>query len=62
MKTFATKESPDDEDKEVYSSTTPFQRMAEPLEIGAAATNLASPDRSFMTASYVVADGGLAQP
>jgi NAD(P)-dependent dehydrogenase (short-subunit alcohol dehydrogenase family) len=40
---------------------TPLQRMANPAEIGAAAAFLAFSDSSFMTASEVVVDGGLAQ-
>ena len=39
----------------------PLQRMAEPAEIGAVAAFLASSDSSFMTASEVAVDGGLAQ-
>ena len=39
----------------------PLQRMAEPAEIAAAAAFFASPDSSFMTASEVHVDGGLAQ-
>ncbi len=39
----------------------PLQRMAEPSEIGAVAAFLASPDSSYMTASEVAVDGGLAQ-
>ena len=35
--------------------------MAEPAEIGAAAAFLASSDSSFMTASELAVDGGLAQ-
>lgn len=37
------------------------QQMANPAEIGAAATFLASDDSSFMTASELAVDGGLAQ-
>jgi NAD(P)-dependent dehydrogenase (short-subunit alcohol dehydrogenase family) len=40
---------------------TPLQRMADPVEIAAAAAFLASSDSSFMTASEVAVDGGLAQ-
>ena len=43
------------------NSMTPLQRMADPAEIGAAAAFLASSDSSFMTASEVAVDGGLAQ-
>ena len=45
----------------VFASMTPLQRMADPAEIGAAAAFLASSDSSFMTASEVAVDGGLAQ-
>ena len=44
-----------------FAALTPLQRMADPAEIGAAAAFLASPDSSFMTASEVAVDGGLAQ-
>jgi NAD(P)-dependent dehydrogenase (short-subunit alcohol dehydrogenase family) len=44
-----------------YGSMTAFQRMGDPAELGAAATFLASDDSSFMTASEVAVDGGLAQ-
>jgi NAD(P)-dependent dehydrogenase (short-subunit alcohol dehydrogenase family) len=44
-----------------YASRTPLERMADPAEIGAVAAFLASDDSSFMTASEVAADGGLAQ-
>src|ERR1700685_4242044 len=40
---------------------TALQRMADPAEIGSAAAFLASSDSSFMTASEVAVDGGLAQ-
>jgi NAD(P)-dependent dehydrogenase (short-subunit alcohol dehydrogenase family) len=40
---------------------TAFQRMGDPAELGAAAAFLASSDSSFMTASEVAVDGGLAQ-
>jgi NAD(P)-dependent dehydrogenase (short-subunit alcohol dehydrogenase family) len=39
----------------------PLQRMAEPAEIAAGAAFLASQDSSFMTASELAVDGGLAQ-
>jgi len=45
----------------VFASLNPLQRMAEPAEIGAVAAFLASQDSSFMTASEVAVDGGLAQ-
>lgn len=44
-----------------FASLTPLQRMADPAEIGAAAAFLASSDSSFMTASELAVDGGLAQ-
>ena len=44
-----------------FASMNPLQRMAEPAELGAAAAFLASPDSSFMTASELAVDGGLAQ-
>jgi NAD(P)-dependent dehydrogenase (short-subunit alcohol dehydrogenase family) len=47
--------------QKVYASMTPLQRMADPSEIAAAAAFLASSDSSFMTASEVAVDGGLAQ-
>ena len=43
------------------TSMTPLQRMADPAEIGAVAAFLASSDSSFMTASELAVDGGLAQ-
>jgi NAD(P)-dependent dehydrogenase (short-subunit alcohol dehydrogenase family) len=50
-----------EEGMKAFASMTPLQRMAEPAEIGAAAAFLASSDSSFMTASEVAVDGGLAQ-
>lgn len=44
-----------------YGSMTALQRMGDPAEVGAAAAFLASSDSSFMTASEVAIDGGLAQ-
>src|SRR6202171_1971748 len=55
------KEALGEEGQKVYASMTPLQRMADPAEIGAVAAFLASPDSSFMTASEVAVDGGLAQ-
>jgi NAD(P)-dependent dehydrogenase (short-subunit alcohol dehydrogenase family) len=49
-----------EEGQKVFASMTPLQRMADPAEIGAAAF-LASSDSSFMTASELAVDGGLAQ-
>jgi NAD(P)-dependent dehydrogenase (short-subunit alcohol dehydrogenase family) len=50
-----------EEGLKVFASMNPLQRMADPAEIGAAAAFLASPDSSFMTASELAVDGGLAQ-
>ncbi len=50
-----------EEGMKVYASMNPLQRMADPAEIGAAAAFLASQDSSFMTASELAVDGGLAQ-
>jgi len=50
-----------EEGQTAYASMTPLQRMADPAEIGAAAAFLASDDSSFMTASELDVDGGLAQ-
>ena len=44
-----------------YGAMTAFQRMGDPTEVAAAAAFLASSDSSFMTASEVAVDGGLAQ-
>ncbi|MBV8577848.1 MAG: SDR family oxidoreductase, partial [Acetobacteraceae bacterium] len=44
-----------------FASFNPLKRMADPAEIGAVAAFLASQDSSFMTASEVAVDGGLAQ-
>ena len=55
------KEALGEEGQKVYASMTPLQRMADPAEIAAAAAFLASPDSSFMTASELAVDGGLAQ-
>ena len=44
-----------------YGAMTALQRMGDPAEIAAAAAFLASDDSSFMTASEVAVDGGLAQ-
>ena len=46
---------------EVFASLNALKRMADPAEIGAVAAFLASRDSSFMTASEVAVDGGLAQ-
>jgi NAD(P)-dependent dehydrogenase (short-subunit alcohol dehydrogenase family) len=50
-----------EEGQKAFASMNPLQRMAEPAEIAAAAAFLASPDSSYMTASEVAVDGGLAQ-
>jgi NAD(P)-dependent dehydrogenase (short-subunit alcohol dehydrogenase family) len=50
-----------EEGQKVFASMTPLQRMADPAEIGAVVAFLASSDSSFMTASEVAVDGGLAQ-
>jgi NAD(P)-dependent dehydrogenase (short-subunit alcohol dehydrogenase family) len=55
------KEALGEEGQKAYASMTPLQRMADPSEIAAAAVFLASSDSSFMTASEVAVDGGLAQ-
>jgi NAD(P)-dependent dehydrogenase (short-subunit alcohol dehydrogenase family) len=55
------KEALGEEGQKVFASMTPLQRMADPSEIAAAAAFLASSDSSFMTASEVAVDGGLAQ-
>jgi NAD(P)-dependent dehydrogenase (short-subunit alcohol dehydrogenase family) len=49
------------EGQKAFASMTPLQRMADPSEIAAAAAFLASADSSFMTASELAVDGGLAQ-
>ena len=50
-----------EEGLKAFASMNPLQRMGEPAEIGAVAAFLASSDSSFMTASEVAVDGGLAQ-
>ena len=55
------KEALGEEGQRIFASMTPLRRMADPAEIAAAATFLASDDSSFMTASEVAVDGGLAQ-
>ena len=49
------------EGMQAFAAMNPLKRMADPAEIGAAAAFLASQDSSFMTASEVAVDGGLAQ-
>ncbi len=55
------KEALGEEGQKFFASLTPLLRMADPAEIGAAAAFLASSDSSFMTASELAVDGGLAQ-
>ncbi len=55
------KEALGEEGQKAFASMTPLQRMADPAEIAAVAAFLASQDSSFMTASEVAVDGGLAQ-
>jgi NAD(P)-dependent dehydrogenase (short-subunit alcohol dehydrogenase family) len=55
------KEALGEEGQQAFAAMTPLQRMADPAEIGAVAAFLASSDSSFMTASEVAVDGGLAQ-
>jgi NAD(P)-dependent dehydrogenase (short-subunit alcohol dehydrogenase family) len=55
------KEALGEEGQKAYGAMTPLQRMADPSEVAAAAAFLASPDSSFMTASELAVDGGLAQ-
>jgi NAD(P)-dependent dehydrogenase (short-subunit alcohol dehydrogenase family) len=50
-----------EEGLKAYGSMTALQHMGDPAEVGAAAAFLASSDSSFMTASEVAVDGGLAQ-
>jgi len=50
-----------EEGQKAYGAMTPLLRMADPSEIAAAAAFLASSDSSFMTASELAVDGGLAQ-
>jgi NAD(P)-dependent dehydrogenase (short-subunit alcohol dehydrogenase family) len=50
-----------EEGQKIYASMTPLHRMADPAEMAAAAALLASSDSSFMTASEIAVDRGLAQ-
>ena len=50
-----------EEGQKAYGAMTPLLRMADPSEIASAAAFLASSDSSFMTASELAVDGGLAQ-
>src|ERR1700753_1540639 len=55
------KEALGEEGQKAYGAMTPLRSMSAPAEIGAVAAFLASPDSSFMPASEVAVDGGLAQ-
>jgi len=55
------KEALGEEGLKAYGSMTALQRMGDSAEVGAAAAFLASSDSSFMTASELAVDGGLAQ-
>jgi NAD(P)-dependent dehydrogenase (short-subunit alcohol dehydrogenase family) len=55
------KEALGEEGMKAFASLNPLMRMADPAEIAAVAAFLASQDSSFMTASEVAVDGGLAQ-
>jgi NAD(P)-dependent dehydrogenase (short-subunit alcohol dehydrogenase family) len=55
------KEALGEEGMRAFAALNPLQRMADPAELGAVAAFLASSDSSFMTASEVAVDGGLAQ-
>jgi len=50
-----------EEGVKAFGALNPLKRMADPAEIAAVAVFLASSDSSFMTASEVAVDGGLAQ-
>jgi NAD(P)-dependent dehydrogenase (short-subunit alcohol dehydrogenase family) len=50
-----------EEGMKAYGAMNPLQRMGDPAELAAAAAFLASSDSSFMTASELAVDGGLAQ-
>ena len=56
-----TKAALGEEGLRAYGAMTALQHMGDPAEVGAAAAFLASSDSSFMTASEVAVDGGLAQ-
>lgn len=55
------KEALGEEGMKMFAQKNPLKRMADPAEVGAVAAFLASPDSSYMTASEVAVDGGLAQ-
>lgn len=50
-----------EEGLQMFASMNPLRRVADPAEIAAGAAFLASNDSSFMTASELAVDGGLAQ-
>src|ERR1700691_5330218 len=50
-----------EEGMKFFASMNALKRMADPAEIGAVAAFLASQDSSYMTASEIAVDGGLAQ-
>ena len=50
-----------EEGLQMFASMNPLRRVADPAEIAAGAAFLASDDSSFMTASEMAVDGGLAQ-
>lgn len=50
-----------EEGMKYFASLNLLKRMADPAEVGAVAAFLASDDSTFMTASEVAVDGGLAQ-
>jgi NAD(P)-dependent dehydrogenase (short-subunit alcohol dehydrogenase family) len=50
-----------EEGLKAYGAMTALQRMGDPAEVAGAVAFLASSDSSFMTASEVAVDGGLAQ-
>ncbi|OBT57828.1 hypothetical protein VE04_01884 [Pseudogymnoascus sp. 24MN13] len=55
------KEALGEEGMKMFAELNLLKRMADPEEVGAVAAFLASGDSSFMTASEVAVDGGLAQ-
>lgn len=55
------KEALGEDGMKYFASLNLLKRMADPTEVGAVAAFLASDDSTFMTASEVAVDGGLAQ-
>nr|A0A2U8U2K8.1 RecName: Full=Oxidoreductase asL5; AltName: Full=Xenovulene A biosynthesis cluster protein L5 [Sarocladium sp. 'schorii']AFD18250.1 L5 [Sarocladium strictum]AWM95785.1 short chain dehydrogenase [Sarocladium sp. 'schorii'] len=55
------KEALGEQGMKMFAQQNPLKRMGQPEEVGAVAAFLASSDSSFMTASEVSVDGGLAQ-